>query len=64
MFHVHFFNRASVYDFDEPPKSVLELGCGSGIWVVDAAKRWKVGFSIHLIRILIEPVLENHLRRV
>lgn len=40
--HVHVFQRLSVHDFPRPPKRVLELGCGTGIWVIDAAKQWKV----------------------
>lgn len=41
LFHVHIVNRITVHSFEKPPKSVLELGCGSGIWVIDAAKQWK-----------------------
>jgi 2-polyprenyl-3-methyl-5-hydroxy-6-metoxy-1,4-benzoquinol methylase len=28
--------------FDTPPRSVLDLGCGGGLWVIEAAKQWKV----------------------
>ena len=32
----------SMHHFDEPPKRVLELGCGTGVWVLEACKLWPV----------------------
>ena len=28
--------------FETPPRSVLDLGCGGGLWIIEAAKQWKV----------------------
>lgn len=36
------FGRLTVYDFPAPPEAVLDLGCGTGLWCVEAAKQWPV----------------------
>ncbi|TFK92667.1 S-adenosyl-L-methionine-dependent methyltransferase [Polyporus arcularius HHB13444] len=49
-----FLNRlcsgVTMHQFYEPPSSVLDLGCGSGLWVIEAAKVWPdttfVGFDL------------------
>ena len=28
--------------YNTPPKDILDLGCGSGLWIVDAAQHWPV----------------------
>jgi cyclopropane fatty-acyl-phospholipid synthase-like methyltransferase len=28
--------------FETPPQLVLDLGCGGGLWIIEAAKKWKV----------------------
>lgn len=42
--------KTSAVDFRVPPTKVLELGCGPGHWVIDAAKEWPecefVGFDL------------------
>ncbi|KAF9041753.1 hypothetical protein BDZ89DRAFT_1100020 [Hymenopellis radicata] len=30
----------SFVNFEEPPERVLDLGCGMGTWIIDAAKEW------------------------
>lgn len=41
-----FLNRlcsgVSMLPFEDPPESVLDLGCGSGLWAIEAAKAWPV----------------------
>lgn len=32
----------TIYPFKEPPKVVLDLGCGAGTWALEAADRWPV----------------------
>lgn len=32
--------NVTMHRFDPPPRRVLELGCGNGIWIIEAAKRW------------------------
>lgn len=41
--------RLTVYDFPTPPEGVLDLGCGTGLWCIEAAKQWPVRcFSAHV----------------
>ena len=44
MFHTKYCFRDSLtmHQFETPPQMVLDLGCGSGLWVIEAAKQWKV----------------------
>ncbi|KAH9945153.1 S-adenosyl-L-methionine-dependent methyltransferase [Epithele typhae] len=30
----------SLHRYDEPPEHVLDIGCGSGLWAIEAAKQW------------------------
>lgn len=54
MVFVRMFGRLTVYDFPTPPESVLDLGCGTGLWCVEAAKQWPssefVGLDIKKIQ--------------
>ncbi|KAG6856888.1 hypothetical protein H0H87_012468 [Tephrocybe sp. NHM501043] len=44
----------TLHKFETPPAVVLDLGCGSGYWVIEAAKKWKestiVGFDFKNIQ--------------
>ncbi|KAG6813943.1 hypothetical protein H0H92_005197 [Tricholoma furcatifolium] len=44
------FENLTLHDFQTPPGMVLDLGCGTGYWAIEAAKKWKnsivVGFDI------------------
>lgn len=31
-----------MHQFDSPPAMVLDIGCGTGMWILEAAKRWPV----------------------
>jgi cyclopropane fatty-acyl-phospholipid synthase-like methyltransferase len=31
-----------MHQFTAPPSVVLDLGCGGGLWAIEAAKQWKV----------------------
>jgi hypothetical protein len=47
-----------MHQFNKPPAVVLDLGCGSGFWAIEAAKQWKVchvDLSILEISFLIHP---------
>ncbi|KAH8989659.1 hypothetical protein EDB86DRAFT_3080919 [Lactarius hatsudake] len=35
--------------FDVPPTKVLDLGCGSGYWILECAKQWRVSYPSTLI---------------
>jgi hypothetical protein len=37
-----FQNGLTMSQFETPPQSVLDLGCGGGLWIIEAAKKWKV----------------------
>lgn len=39
----------SMHPFEEPPKRVLELGCGTGVWVLEACKLWPVSALASLV---------------
>ncbi|KAJ7274314.1 S-adenosyl-L-methionine-dependent methyltransferase [Mycena haematopus] len=44
------FGGLTVHQFDTPPQFILDLGCGSGYWAMEAAKQWPnaqiVGFDL------------------
>ncbi|TRM66078.1 hypothetical protein BD626DRAFT_196556 [Schizophyllum amplum] len=55
-------------DYDAHPQRVLDLGCGTGTWVVDAAREWPeaelVGFDLAAIQVplqLLEPSLASRI---
>jgi methylase of polypeptide subunit release factors len=31
-----------MHQFEKPPTVILDLGCGSGFWAIEAAKHWAV----------------------
>ena len=37
-----FRGQLTMNHFETPPRMVLDLGCGCGLWVIEAAKQWKV----------------------
>jgi hypothetical protein len=42
-FMVRICNGLTMHDFGtRPPDSVLDLGCGAGLWVMEAAEAWPV----------------------
>lgn len=50
MFITNCFKSLTLHDFDGPPSMILDLGCGRGLWAIEAAKQWQgstvVGFDI------------------
>ncbi|KAK0235952.1 hypothetical protein EDD85DRAFT_622006 [Armillaria nabsnona] len=55
MFFVSCCRRSiSMHQFDKPPALVLDLGCGSGHWAIEAAKYWPsstiIGFDLKEIQ--------------
>ncbi|KAF8640972.1 hypothetical protein AX17_000618 [Amanita inopinata Kibby_2008] len=65
----HFLKgSASFVSFKQPPSRVLDLGCGTGTWVIEAAKQWPnctfVGFDLVNVQIptkLLDPSLSNRI---
>ncbi|KAG1905449.1 uncharacterized protein F5891DRAFT_1009359 [Suillus fuscotomentosus] len=50
MFITNCCRSLTLHDFDGPPSTILDLGCGRGLWAIEAAKQWQgsivVGFDI------------------
>ncbi|KAF8964930.1 hypothetical protein BDZ97DRAFT_1814044 [Flammula alnicola] len=56
----HFGNlTVTMHRFEQPPARSLDIGCGSGFWVIEAAKKWQnskiIGFDI----VKIQPRLHD-----
>ncbi|EIN09777.1 S-adenosyl-L-methionine-dependent methyltransferase [Punctularia strigosozonata HHB-11173 SS5] len=49
----------TIHEFEEPPKLVLDLGCGSGLWCIKAAQQWPNSHLIGLDMKDIQPKLEE-----
>ncbi|KAH9846682.1 hypothetical protein C2E23DRAFT_851900 [Lenzites betulinus] len=43
----------TIYPIEKPPRKVLDLGCGTGAWVLEAAKYWP---ECHVVGLDIRPV--------
>ncbi|KAI0077929.1 hypothetical protein K474DRAFT_1706959 [Panus rudis PR-1116 ss-1] len=54
MFLTGLCRNITMHQFDTPPSKVLDLGCGNGLWVLEAAKQWKntqfVGFDLFRVQ--------------
>ncbi|RPD60122.1 S-adenosyl-L-methionine-dependent methyltransferase [Lentinus tigrinus ALCF2SS1-7] len=54
MFLNHLCSGVTMHPFPDPPRNVLDLGCGSGLWVIEAAKAWPdttfVGFDLRNVQ--------------
>ncbi|KAF4577322.1 hypothetical protein EYR40_009319 [Pleurotus pulmonarius] len=42
--------------FDTPPTRVLDLGCGTGSWILDAARKWR---NCHFVGLDVVPLHPN-----
>ncbi|TBU42365.1 hypothetical protein BD309DRAFT_963122 [Dichomitus squalens] len=54
MFLKRISQGVTMHQFDVPPATALDLGCGSGLWCIEAAKQWPdtkiVGFDVRTIQ--------------
>ncbi|KAH7884447.1 hypothetical protein F5I97DRAFT_1937885 [Phlebopus sp. FC_14] len=54
MFITNCCKRLTLHDFDGPPATVLDLGCGRGLWAIEAARVWQgsvvVGFDVEKVQ--------------
>ncbi|GLB35880.1 putative O-methyltransferase [Lyophyllum shimeji] len=65
----HLRGSVSFVNFsDGPPERVLDLGCGTGTWIIEASKEWPacqfVGFDLINIQIPLKLLDESVARRV
>ncbi|TFK36969.1 hypothetical protein BDQ12DRAFT_686169 [Crucibulum laeve] len=64
----HLRGSVSYVNFEEPPERTLDLGCGTGTWIIDAAKEWPscefVGFDLVNIQVPLKYLDESVARRV
>lgn len=56
---IRFLGRLTVYNFSVPPEVILDLGCGTGVWVVNAAKEFKSSTIVGLDLEDIQPPLDK-----
>lgn len=42
MFLSRYLKRLTLHEFVHPPTMILDLGCGSGFWAIEASKQWQV----------------------
>ncbi|KAH9889995.1 hypothetical protein C8Q73DRAFT_147103 [Cubamyces lactineus] len=47
----------TMHRFDSPPSRVLDLGCGTGTWILDAAREWKDSYFVGLDVVPLHPDL-------
>ncbi|KAK2463439.1 hypothetical protein APHAL10511_004525 [Amanita phalloides] len=59
LFLVHCFQGLTVRQSDKAPTSILDLGCGSGYWTIEAARRWPNSFVVGYDMLRIQPDLDN-----
>ena len=42
MFFESIWGSPTIYNFPSGPATVLDVGCGTGWWVIQMARRWQV----------------------
>lgn len=51
MFITNCCKSLTLYNFDGPPATILDLGCGRGLWAIEAGKQWQVWLISRCLRI-------------
>ncbi|KAI6108072.1 hypothetical protein F5141DRAFT_1189090 [Pisolithus sp. B1] len=68
MFMTNCCKSLTLHDFDEPPSAILDLGCGRGLWAIEAARKWHgstvVGFDIASVQPPLNVLEESTSRRL
>ena len=44
----------TLYDFDGPPSTILDLGCGRGLLAIEAAEQWQVSGSEDIVLLFLK----------
>ncbi|KAG6371757.1 hypothetical protein JVT61DRAFT_9109 [Boletus reticuloceps] len=50
MFMTNCSKGLTLYNFDGPPATILDLGCGCGLWAIEVGRQWQVCFISHYPR--------------
>ncbi|CDO70648.1 hypothetical protein BN946_scf184756.g15 [Trametes cinnabarina] len=53
----HMSHGVTMHEFERPPDSVLDLGCGTGLWAIEAAKFWPHCRVVGFDKLAIQPDL-------
>ncbi|GJJ13405.1 hypothetical protein Clacol_007659 [Clathrus columnatus] len=56
-FEFHLAKKCSAFPFVTPPSRVLDLGCGTGSWIIECARAWKDTTFVGLDLVPIQPDL-------
>lgn len=59
LFEFHLVKKCCFFPFTTEPKRVLDLGCGTGSWVVQCAQEWKDTTFVGLDLVSIQPNLKH-----
>ncbi|KAG9314984.1 hypothetical protein JVU11DRAFT_4093 [Chiua virens] len=68
MFITNCCKSLTLHDFTTPPATVLDLGCGRGLWAIEAARQWQgstvVGFDVQSVQPKLRILDKNLSRRL
>ncbi|KAF9267849.1 hypothetical protein L218DRAFT_894059 [Marasmius fiardii PR-910] len=53
------FKGLTMHQFETPPQLVLDLGCGSGLWAIQAARQWTESTIIGIDITSIQPKIKG-----
>ncbi|KIJ13452.1 hypothetical protein PAXINDRAFT_100698 [Paxillus involutus ATCC 200175] len=66
MFLTNCCKSLTLYNFDGPPATILDLGCGRGLWAIEAAKQWQGSMVVGFDAVSRQPrlsILDKNLSR-
>ena len=49
----------TLYNFNGPPSTILDLGCGCGLWAIEAAKQWQVYLISHCLHSFTDSMFQD-----
>ncbi|KAF8440421.1 hypothetical protein L210DRAFT_3479880 [Boletus edulis BED1] len=68
MFMTNCSKGLTLYNFDGPPATILDLGCGRGLWAIEAGRQWQgstvVGFDVQSVQPKLSILDKNLARRL
>ncbi|KAI0693436.1 hypothetical protein C8T65DRAFT_744710 [Cerioporus squamosus] len=57
LWHLQLGGSITMHVFDTPPARVLDLGCGTGTWILTAAREWKDSYFVGVDVVPLHPDL-------